>query len=566
MTAGVQPDQHAAARNSSAETHDVVVVGSGVAGLSAALRAAAGGLSVVILEKSEKLGGTSAMSGAGTWIPANHIARAAGIDDSPEEALTYIRNASPPGWQAKEDALWQAFAQNAPRVLEFVEQETPLRFALTDEPDIFCERPGGKARGRMLSPLPLSRRLLGPYARRLRRSTLPHLFTYQEVYDDDLWHYPVRAVLRLWPKLLWRLATDSRAQGNALMTGLIKGCLDKGCRFSPETRVTALLQDDGDGRITGVAAERDGVMVRFLARRGVVLATGGFEWNQELYTRHFPGPLDRIASPRTNTGDGQLLAQQAGALLERMDQANIYPTLPTRYEGRLHGIPLTFQTEPHAIIVGRHGRRFVSEYDYNIGEALDQRDPETGEPLHLPAWLIGDKRFLGRSWPFIWYARKDPKCLIKARSLDELAAKAGLPADVLKETVARFNRFCQQGRDEDFHRGESSWEQYKAGSTEAAFGTIEQPPFYAVSINRSIIGTKGGARTNQRGEVLRPDHSIIPGLYAAGLAMANPIGTHSIGAGTTIGPNLTWGFICGESLLTSNRSDVSDEPRAALSH
>ncbi|WP_342642372.1 FAD-dependent oxidoreductase [Rhodoligotrophos ferricapiens] len=565
MTAGGQLDQRATRSGGAAEAFDVVVIGSGAAGLSAALRAAVGGLSVIILEKSDKLGGTSAMSGAGTWIPANHIARQAGIEDSPEEALTYIRSASPPGWQEKEDALWQAFVAAAPRMLEFIERETPLRFALTEEPDIFSERPGGKVRGRMLSPKPLSRRLLGPYAGKLRRSTLPHLFTYQEVYDDDLWHHPVRAVVRLWPELLRRLVTDSRAQGNALMTGMLKGCLDKGCRLSPETRVTALLQDR-DGRVNGVEIDRQGIRQTIMARRGVVLATGGFEWNPDLFGQHFLGPLDRIASPRTNTGDGQLLAEKAGALLERMDQANVYPTLPTRYEGRLHGIPLTFQTEPHAIIVGRDGRRFVSEYDYNIGAALDRRDAATGEPLHLPAWLIGDRRFLRQSLPFLWYVRKDPKCLIKAQSLDELAAKTNLPADAVKETVARFNHFCAQGRDDDFHRGESPWEQYKAGTTQAAFGTIEHAPFYAISVNRSIIGTKGGARTNERGEVLRPDRSIIPGLYAAGLAMANPIGTHAIGAGTTIGPNLTWGFICAESLLTANRSETADERTAALSH
>src|SRR5579863_5499516 len=178
---------------------DVLIVGSGSAALSAALRAAVGGLSVVLFEKTEWIGGTSAMSGAGTWIPANHHARAAGLSDSATEALDYIRAASPEGWQAEEDELWRAFVETAPRMLEFVEQHTPLRFALAQEPDIRTDLPGGKAFGRMLSPRPLSRRIVGRYGKRIRRSTLPHLFAYQEVYDFDAWHRPIAAVLRFAP-------------------------------------------------------------------------------------------------------------------------------------------------------------------------------------------------------------------------------------------------------------------------------------------------------------------------------------------------------------------------------
>ncbi|HZS84940.1 MAG TPA: FAD-dependent oxidoreductase [Stellaceae bacterium] len=533
---------------------DVVIVGSGSAALSAALRAAVGGLRVTILEKTELLGGTSAMSGAGTWIPANHHARAAGIEDSVEEAIAYIRAASPEGWQQEEDDRWVAFARTAPVMLRFLEEHTPLRFALTHEPDIFAECPGGKRQGRMLSPLPLRKALLGAYAKKLRASTLPHLFTYHEAYDGDLYHHPLQAGLRFGHRLLYRLTTQRRGQGSALITGLLKGCLDNRCRIETGARVVELMmQPDGAG-VAGVVAERGGVRRPYLARRGVVLATGGFEWDDALLDRYFPGPLDWRGSPRANEGDGQRLAASAGAALARMDQANIYPALPTRYEGRPHGIPLIFQAEPHAIVVDRNGRRFVSEYDYNIGEALDRRDPLTGMPKHLPAWVVADRRFLRQAPPLLWYARQKPNALVRASSLPELAAKIGLPPAALEQTVARFNGFCAAGRDLDFHRGESVWEQFKAGGPGRAMAPLEQPPFLAMPLNRSILGTKGGARTNERGQVLRPDGSVIPGLYAAGLAMANPIGTRAIGAGTTIGPNLTWGFICGESLLRDNRA------------
>ncbi|MBN9033436.1 MAG: FAD-binding protein [Rhizobiales bacterium] len=532
---------------------DVVVIGSGSGALSAALRASAGGLRVVILEKADVIGGTTAMSGAGTWIPANHHARNAGFGDSVEEAIAYLRSAAPGGWREHEDALWTNFAINAPKALKFIEDTTPLEFALTEEPDVFVEAPGGKKVGRMLSPKPLSKHILGKFKNKIRSSTLPHIFTYQEVYIGDLYHRPIWTGFRFAHKLAWRLLTKSRAQGSALVTGLLKGCLDQGCTIETGTRVTELVTNSDGFAVTGVVAETAAGLRRYRALRGVVIASGGFEWNEEMRKTYFAGPLDYLGSPRTNEGDGQKMAAAVGAHLAHMDQANVYPTMPTRYEGKSHGIPLIFQAEHHAIVVNRHGRRFVSEYDFNIGEAIDKRDPNTGEAVHLPAWVIADKRFLSQALPFLWYSRKAPNWLRKARSLGELARRIGLPAAELERTVARYNGFCAAGKDQDFGRGESEWEQFKAGGKDAALATVEKGPFYAMPFNRSILGTKGGARTNEHGQVLREDGSLISGLYAAGLAMANPIGTRAVGPGTTIGPNLTWGYICGEALLRDNR-------------
>jgi len=333
--------------------------------------------------------------------------------------------------------------------------------------------------------------------------------------------------------------------------------LDRGCALELEARVTELVLDPASGRVEGVEVERKGKRERLMARRGVVLATGGFEWDAELYKKNFPGPRDMIGSPPPNTGDGQKMAAKIGAAIERMDQANIYPLLPTTYEGKPHGMPATFQAHPHAIVVDRAGRRFVSEFDYNIGEAIDRRDPATGGPLHLPCWVIADGRMLKAPRMFWWYARQKQGWVRQAPTLAALAAMIDLPADALKATVERFNGFVRKGRDEDFHRGESVWERYKTHSHDAggnpALGTLEVAPFVAIPLNRSTVGTKGGARTNEKGQVLRPDGSIIPGLYCAGNAMANPIGTRAVGAGTTIGPCLTWGYICGTNLLRENR-------------
>ncbi len=537
---------------------DMVVLGSGAAGLTAALTAAVAGASVLILEKSELIGGTSAMSGAGTWIPCNRLAREAGLADSREEALNYLRAASPRSWSETEDALWQSFIDHAPPMIDFVEAHSPLRFELLAEPDPQAELPGGKTQGRMISPKPLSRRLLGKLGRRLRKSTLPHLFTYRELVTEDLYHAPVLSHMRLGRQLVKRLWNDERGQGSALIVGLLRACLDRGCATSLEARATELILDD-QGGVRGVRARIAQETYSIYASRGVVLATGGFEWDAEMLNRYFPGGVDRLGSPRSNEGDGQKLARKAGGKLERMDQANIYPCLPTIYEGRLHGIPVTYQAEPHAIVVNSKGERFVSEYDYNIGEALDRRDPITGQMINLPAWVIGDHRLWTGSPVLRWYAGKEQGFVKRAPTLEELARTIGIPADKLITTVARWHSFCAQGTDEDFQRGESVWERYKAKHADGretinpTLGTIEHPPFIAMSINRSIVGTKGGARTNAKGEVLRDDNSVIAGLYAAGNVMANPIGTRAVGAGTTIGPCMTWGYICAKSLLAANR-------------
>jgi 3-oxosteroid 1-dehydrogenase len=437
-------------------------------------------------------------------------------------------------------------------MLAYLEAHSPLRFALTTEPDPMAERQGGKKGGRMVSPRPLSRRLLGRYAARLRRSTLPHLFTYHEMIGSDIYHHPIRAAVKLAPQLLHRLLTDTRGQGSALMTGLLKGCMDAGCRIELNARVTDLIPDEQGGAVAGVIVDTGGRKRRIGANRGVILAAGGFDWNVALREKNFHGPLDRLGAPRGNEGDAHLMAERVGASLDHMDQANVFPCLPTLYEGNPHGMPILFQAEPHAILVNRKARRFVSECDYNLGEVLDRRDPKSGEPLHLPAWLIADRRFLSRSFLFRWYARNAAHWIIKAPTLEALAELTGLPTDALEGTVARFNGFCARGKDTDFARGESLWESKKFGGPAAQLKPIERAPFLAMSFNRSILGTKGGVRTNARGQALRRG-GVIPGLYAAGLTMANPIGTRAVGAGTTLGPNLTWGFICAETLLRDNR-------------
>jgi len=536
-----------AQRAADLETFDVVVVGSGSAGLAAALTVSAGGLSTIILEKSDRLGGTTALSGAATWVPANHHAAAAGWQDSPEEALVYLRAAAPAGWHDTEDTLWQAFVAAAPAMVKFLEATTPLRFSVCDGADPLSDLPGARQHGRTLSPQPLRRGLLGPYAKMLRPPMLTHLFTLQEAHRFAIFHRPWRSAARLAPRLLLRWLTGTRAAGTALVTGLLKGCLDHGCRIAGETAGVDLLLDASARRVCGIIVEHTGRRRVIRARRGVVLASGGFEWDDERRASHFPGPVDFITSPRSNTGDAHRMAERAGAALAHMDQANLSPGAPIRYDGALQGISLYFHRQPNAILIDRNGRRFANEFAFNLGEIIDAREARSGAARHLPAWLIADRPLLKRAPLLRRFERVQPGWIIRAGSIGELAGLIGISATVLAETIARFNRFCASGVDADFHRENGPG----LHGDSARFAAIRHPPFLAIPFNRSFVSTKGGPRTNARGEVVRQDGSVIGGLYCAGVAMANPIGTRAVGAGTTIGPNLAWGYICGQSLLAS---------------
>lgn len=517
---------------------DVIVVGSGAAGLSAALAASAEDAQVIVLEKAPVLGGTTAMSAAGTWVPANHHMLAAGLRDSPEEALAYLRATAPPGWDNEEHELWQALAQNAAPMLRFLEDRTPLSFELVNGPDPFAEAPGGKLKGRMVSPKLVSRYQLGRLRNRVRKSVKPQCFTYSEM--GALTKAPLRTVARLAPALVWRLMSGQVGMGNGLVVGLARGCLDQGCRIHLDADVRALLTEAGV--VVGVKAVIDGELTTIRAAKGVVLATGGFDWAPDYMARYFPG-IEIIGAPRTNTGDGQRMAQAVGAQLARMDQANISPATFTTYEGKRHALPLQETYGPHCILVNHEGKRFVSEGSPNLGLALDERTPD-GQPRHIPAWRIFDARYSNRLSQA--YAAKDPSFVRSAATIEALAAKIGLDPGALRATVDRFNGWSKQGVDRDFHRGETAWERYYSGTNSLA--PIGQPPFFAAPFLYASVGTKGGSRTNRHCQVLRVDGSVITGLYCAGLAMANPIGTKGVGAGTTIGPCLTFGYIAGRSI------------------
>lgn len=528
------------------EAFDVVIVGTGAAGLSAALKARSSGAKVLVVEKAPVAGGTTSMSGGCIWAPRHHYTVALGVSDSREAVLDYIRAVAPNGWHNREEPLWAAFVDYVPEVLRFLEASTPLKFQPNREPDPYAEEAGGLPFGRNVSAAPIRLSILGDWQTKVRPPTFDLRLNYEEIVDTYFFANPKKWAVRYLPRLAWRKLMNVRTRGNALTIGLLTGCLDGGVEIWLDAPAKRLVMEGA--RVTGLELEHEGITKNVRAEKGVILASGGFEWNAEMMAEYFPGPVEWTASPSTNTGDGQRMAADVGAQLDHMDQALIMGTTPVIYEGHLQGQPAADYFLPHSMIVNRNGRRFVNEKQMNIGLAFAQKDPETGTPLHLPAWRIYDSQF-AHKYPHALPKKSIPDNHFVAGTLEELAGLIGVDAAGLQETAHRFSAFARAGVDDDFGRGASIWDRARGGDPEhepnPTLGTIEKPPFYAMPFKASFLGTKGGPRTNEKAEVLDSNDAPIPGLYAAGNVMANSFGSKGVGAGTTLGPCLTWGYIAG---------------------
>jgi succinate dehydrogenase/fumarate reductase flavoprotein subunit len=527
---------------------DVVVAGSGGAGLTAAILAHDNGARVAVLERSDKIGGTTAVSGGAIWVPMNDHMGEAGAHDSREEALAYCKRLS--AGSAPEDMI-EAFVDEAPRMICYLENHTPLRFSVWRTPDYYADGDGGKAYGRALEPEVFSKTDLGERAGALRPAPVLSVpLTLEEMLNK---YRLMTGVKNLPMELLSeRLQGQVVGMGAALVGGLLKGCLDRGITFMLSTRARELVRNAG--AVTGVIAERDGRQMSLAATGGVILATGGFEWSSSLISKFMPGPLTHPNSPPFNEGDGLVMAIDAGAALANMTRAWWQPSgaIPGEtYEGRqLSRFLAAERSAPHTILVNRAGRRFVNEgAPYNdIGRVFQTFDPATYSYANLPCWAVFDSQYR-RRYPVLATlpGTPDPGWLIRDETLDGLSEKVGIDADGLANTVERWNGFSRQGKDCEFHRGETAFER-AAGDQQTAhpnLGTIEEPPFYALPVYPGALGTSGGPQTNTTGQVLNARGDVIRGLYAAGNAMASPTGVAYYSGGGTISPAMTWGYLAG---------------------
>jgi succinate dehydrogenase/fumarate reductase flavoprotein subunit len=523
---------------------DVIVCGSGGAALVAAIRAHDGGARVRVLERSQYVGGTTAVSGGGIWVPMNDHMAEVGGSDTREDALAYcLRLAA----GRCDPALIETFVDRGAAVLRWLEEHTPLRLQAMSWPDYHPEFEGGKATGRMLEPRLFDKGRCGEWAARLRPApVLVAPITLQEsTVDWKAAYFPERVDVA---------AVGSRVQhglvacGQALIAALLAGCLDRGIPIELGARARRLLRD-GE-RVTGVASDD-------AAYRGqaVVLATGGFEWNDDLKRQFLVGPLTHPNSPPVNEGDGLLMAMEAGAALGNMIEAWWYPAAVVPgddYDGRqLARFVGTERTAPHSIMVNSRGERFVDEAaNYNdMQKAFYFFDANEFAYRNIPCWVVFDAQYRRRYGVVTCGPTDpDPPWLLVGDTLDDLAKAAGIDAAGLARTVARFNRFVAGGRDEDFGRGDSMYDRFHGdpSADHPNLGTIEEGPFYALPVHTGAVGTKGGPVVNGHAQVIDVRGEPIPGLYAAGNVMANPAGPAYFGGGCSIGTGIVWGFLAGE--------------------
>ncbi|HEY2514399.1 MAG TPA: FAD-dependent oxidoreductase [Polyangiaceae bacterium] len=529
---------------------DVVVIGSGAAGLTAALAAHEAGAKVVVLEKAPTVGGATAVSGGVVWVPNNHHMSEVGIADSRDDAVTYVKRLSD---GRSDPALIETFLDTAPQMLRFVEGATSLAFtAIKRYPDYHPELPGGRPGGRSLDPGLFDSNELGEWKKKLRKSPIFGMtaMSVTEATDWGVFSKPLKLPFKL---LGERLSKGFVCYGGALVGRLLKGLLDRGVQPMLETSAKELLVEEG--RITGVRVAQKDKELRVRARRGVVLASGGFEWDAKLTAQFLGGPLTHPNSPPCNEGDGLRLAMAQGADLGNMTEAWWCPSVlipGEEYDGKpLHRGDFATRSMPHSLIVNRQGVRFVNEaQNYNdLMKPFFSFDPLAYERPNLPAFIILDQQYLTKYALLTFMpGQKAPDWLPQGSTLAELAATVGIDAAGLEATVARFNRFAVEGRDPDFHRGESLYDHFYGDPDHTPnpnLGTVEKGPFYALQIHPGAIGTKGGAKVNRDAQVLRVDGEVIPGLYAAGNVMAGVTGSGYPGAGATIGAGMTFGFIAG---------------------
>lgn len=529
---------------------DVVVIGSGAAGLAAALAAADGGAEVVVLEASARWGGSTAVSGGQVWAPANHRMLEAGFADSAEEALTYCRTVAP----GRDDALVETFVRTVPEVVRFVEERTPIRFTpVPSYPDTFVELPGGKtARHVEVSPQDLGD--LGDLSELVWPAPFfAPVLTNQEAMETHLFAGgppPMELIGQ-------RMSAGVVTLGAGLIVGLLHGCRKAGVHLIRDCRVTELIRD-GDGRVTGVRTADPLRSVR--ADRGVVLASGGFEHDPVLRAQLLSGPLTHPVTPPVQHGDGLRMAGRVGAALAYTGEYWSWPayqapgrTWPDPAGTAQPQLAVMERSLPHVLWVNPVGRRFVNESSHNCAAAFAELDPNTHHPRNLPAWAIGDAQFRAKySVAGIPAGTPAPDWLITADSLAELAGLLDIDPKMLEQTITRFNAMAEAGRDDDFQRGRTRYE-HSFGDPSAAhpnLGPVSEPPFFAVPVYPSAVGTKGGPRIDTRARVLDWSGNPIPGLYAAGNAAAAVFGPGTFAGGLTVASALTWGWIAGHDLTT----------------
>lgn len=549
------------------ECCDVLVIGSGAGGLTAALRAHDLGLDTLVIEKSEQYGGTSAVSGGGIWIPDNHRVAALGGADSAAEAVAYLKAVT----QGEvDDGRIEAYVEHARSMVQYLERDTRVRFeAQAHYTDYYPEVPGGKPGYRSMDPLPFDAAQLGDEFLRMRApspGTLMMGRMAMTMKEARVLLCRGKGWMGLTAKVLWRYWRDRKGRrlsrrdryltlGNALVGALRCSLLDRGVPLWLDCRLDQLLIV-GE-RIGGARVLRDGQWLNIKARQGVIIAAGGFERNQAMREQYHPQPSNAgwSATPPHNTGDGIRAAVAVGARTALMEHSWWAPTVQVAGEEKQRAL-FVERNLPGCILVNSAGERFVNEgapySDIVYAMYANNREGATS----VPCWMVFDAQFR-RKYPcgplLPGYAQPDwrlpahlRQVLHKADDLGTLAAQIGVDATGLGRTVQRFNAMAAQGRDDDFGKGESLFDRYYGDpgvQPNPCLAPLTKGPFYAVRVDAGDIGTKGGLLTDTHAQVLHQDGGPILGLYAIGNSAASMMGRTYPGAGATLGPAMTFGYL-----------------------
>ena len=554
-------------------TTDLLVVGSGAGGMTAAIVAADLGSTSLVIEKADCYGGTTALSGGGIWIPANDAMLAAGLSDSEEEAVKYLQQVI--GSSVSEKKI-RAYVRHGREMVRFLDQRTPVKFSSSIYySDYYPEFVGGKTGGRTMDPMPFNFDELGDDFSNMRRSemtslVMPFSMTMYEAHEmmgmsakgffigaKQLLRYlfDIPARLRGWPDRRLTL-------GGALIARCRKAMLDRKLPLWLQTSARELIVENG--RVVGVLVEQNGKQLRIRANKGVLLAAGGMAHNIEMRKQfgQLPNGEGFSSASPADMGDAIRMGTQLGAALEFMDCAWWTPSL--KLPDGSKQILIVTKSMPGGIFVDSNGDRYCNEAAPYEDVTKAQWRNHRERAGSVPSYLIFDARFR-KNYPLglmppgkfkpddkIRAELIDSGFMKKANSIRELAQQIHIDADKLESTIARHNEFARTGKDLDFGRGDSATDRYysdrKIGPN-PNLAPIENAPFYAVEVFPGDLGTKGGLKCDEFARVLDQNDQPIAGLYATGNCSGAAMGNSYPGAGSTIGPAMTFGYIAARHAL-----------------
>ncbi|KAH6999317.1 3-oxosteroid 1-dehydrogenase [Ilyonectria destructans] len=536
---------------------DVLVVGSGAAGLTAAARSRSLQMDTLVIEKTGKLGGTTAYSGGGVWVPCNHLQPQHGIYDSPQDAATYIDSIVKETTPASTPARRAAYLEHSPKMAKFLDDQGFKWNLDLPYPDYHALEPGASVTSRSISPAQFDLRNLDAAWRNRLRTPVDWQPVMSAVESRVLFRFGasigdfLKAVQLVVLRSLRTLIRGEKpsAAGVGLVAQLLHINLGLGAQIWTNARLNQLLTTP-TGKVVGALIERDGEMLRVQAKRGVVLAAGGFSRSPEMRDQYLQKPTDAgwsLTAPE-DKGDGIKVGMDVGADITLMKHAWWMPCFMDNGKPVLDVYVRSF---PHSIVIDQSGRRYFNESECYCDAGRDML-ARTSEVPSIHSWVILDSRhrrkyMLGRLLPGL-----TPKSSIKSgflykdSSLTGLAKQIGVDEHQLQETVERFNKFALNGVDEDFQRGLNPYNKVFSDPNHGPnpnLGTIEQGPFYAIKMYPGDIGTKGGLVTDERARVLNKQGQPIKGLYATGNTTASVFGARYPGSGGTLGPGMTFGYV-----------------------